>query len=144
MGSDMTCYIEVLIDGSWQSEQFLDVNVFEFRCRAVNDFFQEGETESDLFFMSYRGLPEDVSKLVEEKYNFSAFYSYLHGISWVLLSELLGIDYKKQRVFEDMFYDDIVKSSIEDYFPDRFFEQLEILKALPYDHDKIRIVFWFD
>lgn len=144
MGSDMTCYVEVLIDGSWQSERFSDVDVFSFRCRAVNDFFQNGEPESDLFFMSFRGLPEDVSKLVEEKYNFSAFYSYLHGLSWALLSELLSIDYKKQRVFEDMFYDDIVKSSIEDYFPDRFFEQLEILKALPYEHDNIRLVFWFD
>jgi len=144
MGSDMTCYIEVLIDGSWQSEQFLDVNVFDFRCRAVNDFFQEVEPESDLFFMSYRGLPEDVSRFLEEKYNFSAFYSYLHGLSWVLLSELFAIDYQKQRVFEDPLNGDVENASIKEFFPDRFFEHLEILRALPYDRDNIRLIFWFD
>lgn len=84
-------------------------------------------------FGGRRGVPYDMSPEVYEQY-LKSRYGY-HSHSWVLLRELLDVDYDTQLT--------LYGTTLRVQFGDEYFEALDELKILG-DPEDVRIIFWFD
>jgi hypothetical protein len=100
------------------------------------------------------GIPHDVSPEVRSQFDSCA--SYVHTPTWVTLRELLEFDYEqifwnryvRRQVTESGYSVGLaeegegVRLSVRDFLGPRFFEHLNVLKALGAPED-VRIIFWF-
>lgn len=106
--------------------------IFDWRSYKMFSILNDVRNHNGIMPMydTCRGLPDDVSKEVEDEYESGG----IHSESYLTARELIDFDYDK-RTTED--------ESYRDCLGDFFFIHLEELKSLG-NPDDIRVVFWFD
>ena len=154
MGCDIHCYAEKKVNGKWEKigdvfplddwwknylkKDFND-SPFDWRSYAMFGFLADVRNYSNSEYLSEpKGLPDDISKEVQEKAD--DWEGDGHSHSFLTVKELTDFDYNKT------FFDDRGKET-ETYISflgKQFFEDLEILKNIDENNENVRIVFWFD
>ena len=154
MGCDIHSYAEKKVNGKWEKvgevfpmdewdrnyykKDFND-SPFDWRSYPMFWFLADVRNYSNSEYLSEaKGLPDDISKEVQEKAD--DWEGDGHSHSWLSVKELLDFDYDKT-----FFYD--LEKETETYtsfLGKHFFDDLEILKNLDENPENVRVVFWFD
>lgn len=167
MGCDIHSYVEVRRpDGAWQmlagdlfeGEYEQDrTEPFPHRTYGLFGFLADVRNYSHVPSLDKpRGLPEDVSAELAEKY--ADWGVDAHSASWLTLAELLRHDYDQvfwdRRVIREIrsgLFDGAATAgegegrhlSLREFLGEWYFERLEAMRRFG-DPGAVRIVFWFD
>lgn len=148
MGCDIHTTAEQNVGGRWVGIGF---EPFDWRSYGMFGFLANVRNYSDVpYIAADRGLPEDASELVRERYPEDG-----HSHSWVLVDELLAFDYDQpvedrrvtvqlsERVWSGAGTaepGDGRATTYREFLGEAFFDDLAKLKELGVE----RVVFWFD
>jgi hypothetical protein len=149
MGCDIHTFSEKLTSDGWVS---VDITPFDYRVYGIFGFLADVRNYSQVPPLSLpRGLPDDISLLVQDVYGDGIDY---HSASWLSVQELSEFDY--DTMMEDRRVTrregNIINGAaicepgegkqmtFREFLGDEFFNDLKKLQDAGVD----RVVFWFD